>query len=248
LLPYLDQQPLYERVDQREDGAGLSSDPPGSRYNGELLNTTVPVFVCPSDGVAARGVSYRGCLGTSPGVHSTIPETEPDAAKTGVFVRFDGRALAAIKDGLSQTALFSERLVGDADGSTLTASRDIADMSRIPPRAWNFLRPSDVVRGCRLVTRSDLPHWSHAGSTWLLGGHTQTLYNHILPPNATIPDCGYASLGGAFQGAVSARSYHDGGVNVVFADGAARFVSENVDLSVWRALGSVRGEEVATDF
>lgn len=249
LLPYLDQQPLFDRIDRREDGSGIGADPPGSDYNAEVMNTRVPVFICPSDGGAVGGVNYRGCTGTTPGVHSTIPETEADAARIGVFIRFDGLRLARVKDGLTQTVLFSERLTGDRSEDELTPSRDVANMGRIPPHSWNFLRPSDAVTGCRHVTSTDLPHWSHVGSTWLLGGYTQTLYNHILPPNSPMPDCGYGNgSGGAFQGAVSARSFHSGGVNVVFAGGEARFVNEDVDLEVWRALASIRGEEVVPDF
>lgn len=40
------------------------------------------------------------------------------------------------------------------------------------------------------------------------------------------------------ESAVPATSLHDGGVNVLMADGAVRFVSEAIDLGVWRALGS----------
>ena len=43
---------------------------------------------------------------------------------------------------------------------------------------------------------------------------------------------------------VSARSYHPGGVNVSLADGSTRFVSENVDLTIYHALGTRDGGEV----
>lgn len=247
LLPYLDQHPLYDRIDKRENGSGMATDPPGSEHNSELLTTAVPVFACPSDSVDSGEVSYRGCTGTTPGVHATIPETDVGAAKIGAFIRFDGLRFSMMKDGLSQTVLFSERLVGDHDDSVLTPSGDIADMSQVPPQGWSYLYPNDAVTRCRFVTSADAPHWSHAGSTWLLSGYTQTLYNHVLAPNSAIPDCGSGD-GVGFHGAVSARSYHTGGVNVVFADGAARFVSEDVDLGVWRALASIRGEEVVGDF
>jgi prepilin-type processing-associated H-X9-DG protein len=48
--------------------------------------------------------------------------------------------------------------------------------------------------------------------------------------------------------AVTARSYHPGVVNVLMADGAVRPVSETVNLSVWRALATRNGREVANDF
>ncbi|MBP5622857.1 MAG: DUF1559 domain-containing protein, partial [Thermoguttaceae bacterium] len=41
----------------------------------------------------------------------------------------------------------------------------------------------------------------------------------------------------------AARSKHSGGVNVAMVDGAVRFVSDTVDLAVWRAAGSTKGGE-----
>ena len=45
-------------------------------------------------------------------------------------------------------------------------------------------------------------------------------------------------------GAVSARSYHPGGVNALFMDGAVRFVPDSVDQGTWRAAGSRAGGEM----
>jgi len=44
--------------------------------------------------------------------------------------------------------------------------------------------------------------------------------------------------------AVTARSYHAGGVNSGRMDGSTGFITESVDLEVWRALGTVNGGEV----
>jgi prepilin-type processing-associated H-X9-DG protein len=45
---------------------------------------------------------------------------------------------------------------------------------------------------------------------------------------------------------VPPSSYHPGGVNAVMGDGAVRFVRENLDLALWRALGTVGGREVTS--
>jgi prepilin-type processing-associated H-X9-DG protein len=42
----------------------------------------------------------------------------------------------------------------------------------------------------------------------------------------------------------ASRSRHPGGVNVVMADGSARFVKQTIDLKTWKALGSIAGGEV----
>jgi prepilin-type N-terminal cleavage/methylation domain-containing protein/prepilin-type processing-associated H-X9-DG protein len=47
---------------------------------------------------------------------------------------------------------------------------------------------------------------------------------------------------------VTSRSYHPGGVNVILADGSARFVSETVELDTWRSLTTRDGGEVVGDY
>jgi prepilin-type processing-associated H-X9-DG protein len=44
--------------------------------------------------------------------------------------------------------------------------------------------------------------------------------------------------------AVTSRSYHTGGVNVLLMDGSVRFVRDSVPVDVWRALGTRAGGEV----
>ena len=45
--------------------------------------------------------------------------------------------------------------------------------------------------------------------------------------------------------AVTARSYHTGNlVNVTMLDGSTRSVTGNIDLTVWRALGTIQGGEI----
>jgi hypothetical protein len=43
-----------------------------------------------------------------------------------------------------------------------------------------------------------------------------------------------------------ASSSHEGGIHGLFGDGAARFISENIDLGVWRNTISRRGAESTT--
>ncbi len=54
--------------------------------------------------------------------------------------------------------------------------------------------------------------------------------------------------GGPTFAAVTARSFHPGGVHVLLADGSVRFVSDAIDGDLWRALGSIAGGEQVRDF
>jgi prepilin-type processing-associated H-X9-DG protein len=42
----------------------------------------------------------------------------------------------------------------------------------------------------------------------------------------------------------TANSEHPGGVNVLFGDGAVKFVKNSVNVLTWRAIGTRRGGEV----
>jgi prepilin-type N-terminal cleavage/methylation domain-containing protein/prepilin-type processing-associated H-X9-DG protein len=52
--------------------------------------------------------------------------------------------------------------------------------------------------------------------------------------------------GGASQ-VVAARSRHTGGVNAVLCDGSVRFVSDDIFLDAWQALGTMNGQEVGEE-
>jgi type II secretory pathway pseudopilin PulG len=107
------------------------------------------------------------------------------------------------------------------------------------------------------------------GSSWFLdpdGGHTQwidgnvaqTGFTTVFKPNTPVP---YTDSGGITHdvdfvskteaaapspityAAVTARSFHQGIVNVFMMDGSVRPISDRIDLSIWRALGTREGGE-----
>jgi prepilin-type processing-associated H-X9-DG protein len=45
----------------------------------------------------------------------------------------------------------------------------------------------------------------------------------------------------------AARSRHPGGVNVIMADCSLRFVTDDIALATWRAMGTMNGGEVVQD-
>ncbi|HWB13391.1 MAG TPA: DUF1559 domain-containing protein [Pirellulales bacterium] len=83
------------------------------------------------------------------------------------------------------------------------------------------------------------------GMTTTFGPNTVMLY----PMGSTQADTDFISsrLGVSATrltyAAVNARSFHPGGVNALFLDASVHFLSESVDLAVWRAMGSRAGNE-----
>ncbi|HEV7225009.1 MAG TPA: DUF1559 domain-containing protein [Pirellulales bacterium] len=235
LLPFLDQSQLYSQVDFAERGIGPTSDPPKSTWNPELLKITVPVFRCPSDGQQWPGANnYRANMGGGPAVlkHVVNGVADEPANGSGPFRIWHGTRPAEISDGLSNTALFSERLVGGLRPSWFIGPRDYFFSQTGPIETI-----ADAEAACWLPAGANPAHDAYSGTTWLMGGFRHTWYNHIRTPNSVFPDCGPQ------KGAFTARSAHPGGVNIVLADGAGRFITSNIELAVWRAIATRAGTD-----
>ncbi len=252
LLPFLDQTPLHQSIEFRhwaEDfpeslpRAWLLSPlsvPPVEPCDSVPLSTTVPVFVCPSDTTLPGSNHYRACLGAGPGLFPpeiSGPCNDPENG-AGAFV--NGRAMRPedMKDGLSNTAMFSERVVGDSNQQHYDPWSDVAEVA---PQNCTV---AATRLNCSSVTASS-PHDSFVGRTWLFGSWRQTWYNHLLPPNSSTPDCMQAGTGlvGGGNGAYSARSHHRSGVSLLLCDGSVRFVNQVLDLELWMALATRAGKE-----
>jgi hypothetical protein len=101
--------------------------------------------------------------------------------------------------------------------------------------------PDEAVELCELLVSLSSPHTSFSGTGWLFHRLGATTYNQILPPNSPIPDCAASVPGGT--GVYTARSLHASGCHALLGDGAVRFVSESIDGSLWRALGTTNSAE-----
>ena len=240
LLPYLDQAPIY---------AGLNFEVGIWRFGGDgwTVNQTVAaseieVFLCPSDPRRIPGPpgdnNYRANLGSI----AELPYVADPLGKDGPFSMLHPRRYPDIQDGLSHTAAFSEKLRGDGNNSIITAETDIFLLP--PPRpAMNNDR---YIQACRSFSPPFPVQDSRNGYTWILSDTLSTLYNHVTRPNSEVPDCGLDG-NAPYPGLFPARSWHLGGVNVLMADGAVRFVSETIDLPTWVALGTRAGGEQVDD-
>jgi prepilin-type N-terminal cleavage/methylation domain-containing protein/prepilin-type processing-associated H-X9-DG protein len=245
ILPYLDSRPLYNSINfsvgTYPDVWGLpESSWPGARQananNDTARLTQVAVFLCPSDGGAfeATGTNYRGNTGVGL-TYSTTAE-QPDSGN-GTLPELGLVTPSRIPDGMSHTALFSERLRGSG-GSGVDPARDTFGIQAL------VFTADELLLACRAAARSSNSFiLTEQGHYWFWTGRERTLYNHAQVPNGSIPDCMYAQLLTA-RGMSSARSNHPGGVNVLMGDGSGRFVTETISQAVWRGLGTRNGHEL----
>lgn len=177
-------------------------------------------------------MNYRANEGT--GIH------RPDVPQNGFF-RTGGTPLSEVSDALSATVILSERLVGGPlQRGVYRLGRDLPEGREGPARLDVEDEWPGHCASLDLALEADRIR-KISGRTWSLASGHYTRFTMLLPPNSPIPDCHTGSLGGQ----IAARSAHFGGVNVGFGDGSARFVRNTVNVSVWRALATRQGGEIA---
>ncbi|WP_339730742.1 DUF1559 domain-containing protein [uncultured Gimesia sp.] len=105
------------------------------------------------------------------------------------------------------------------------------------------------------------PSRQDSRGTWTYGVMGGNIFSTQTGPNSSTPDGVWGcrnypeegmpcvQIGSPYTEMYSAaRSYHTGGVQGAMADGSVRFFSENIDLTLWQALGTRGGREVISDF
>jgi len=210
-----------------------------------VTSTRVNAYLCPSDGGNTSLNTYGalGMLVTSQnyvgnfGNTNKNQETITDNGVTYYFRdapfynirgnRASGLAagnlartatIASIDDGLSNTMLFSEVIVGQSK-----PKNDLRGFSH-----WGG--------GCGfsgfLTPNTSKPDWlSNAGYC----NYDPTTGNTINPPcTVTTRDM------------FAARSKHPGGVNVAFCDGSVKFIKNSISFPTYQALSTARGGEVVS--
>ncbi len=232
LLPHLEQENLRGLIDYSAPPATFTV-PPSTVHDGTrnypAATTLVRTFVCPADrtdgrvpGSAYAGTSYAACAGS--GVNSGFL-----TGADGVFFLGSAVRLEDIADGTSNTAAFSERMIGEGGPGPGDARRV---MLEIPGGG------DTTVATCQPSSGS----WNtERGAKWIVGNYGNTLYNHAETPNPAGPDCLNATQQ---KGRLAARSAHAGGVNVLFCDGGVRFVRDGIPAQTWRAMATRAGGEV----
>ncbi len=167
--------------------------------------------------------------------------------------------LAAITDGTSNTAMWSEWLKGSGMlrgrqavyPSTLTYSPTTPSPANLGSIQASLMA---VAASCQpSPTTSAL--WDNKGASWAVGmPGVGGGYSHLLAPNkyaCFFSNGGVGAYSTMFPGLVNAtmigaQSYHSGGVNVGFIDGSVHFVKDSTALQIWGAIATMRGGEVVS--
>ena len=173
----------------------------------------------------------------------------------GIINMIDERSIPQVKDGLSKSILISEIISGTGDTSQATYPFDFfyigSNTLFLSVADPNFLTQSELAA---IGTAAQTPAGvlANNGTLWSWYSPAHSLFNTAAPPNWNYPSTGGVCCpGGAHDwrfGIVPTRSFHPGGVNVGMADGAGRFVSNDVEALVWQRLGHISDGAVVAGF
>lgn len=238
LLPELEQAALSARIDFSSAPVDFSIGPThyDATANLPVATTSLAVLLCPSDPFAPRvvGLPYAAtnyAVNAGSGLRDLGTLAEGD----GVFFLNSQIRFRDLIDGSSSTAALGERTLGYGESSTQVPphyrNREIRELAAgFQPTLANCTPPGQVKS--TLTTR---------GGKWLLGNYGNTLYNHLLLPNAVERDCTNIQQQ---KGRMGLRSMHRSGVGLAFCDGHVDSIASTIDPTVWHALGSRDASDV----
>jgi prepilin-type processing-associated H-X9-DG protein len=178
------------------------------------------------------------------------------AGGDGVFFPNARLPLAQIRDGTSNTLMLAEVKMFTPYARNMTTPAPAAPPTTAAEVAALVLAAPDKKMGP--ATNDNTGH-----TEWPDGRVHHSGFTTTLPPNTKVPvvwqgqeydaDFNSRQEGSSAtlptRGAITARSYHSGGlVNVAMMDGSVRPVRPTISLATWRALGTRNGGEVISDF
>ena len=255
LLPYIEQDPLYQsinfsRAPETPGMAGVINFMPAwenpDRANATACRTRVAMFICPSDN-AVQPSDWPGQNNyyASQGVQSlcdltgSLPSTiDPAAVPDGPLYYLSKVKFADLLDGTSNTAVFAEKLRGEGRPDPRRDMKAVQNATLVTD-------PYGVCKAQNPATATPLT--SKQGYSWVMGEMCCTTYNHVTTPNqTTCAGIGFPAPMSNMVMVVPPSSNHPAGVNVGFGDGSVRYIRDTIDLAAWRAMGTVKGGEVPT--
>jgi prepilin-type N-terminal cleavage/methylation domain-containing protein/prepilin-type processing-associated H-X9-DG protein len=212
----------------------------------------VNLFVCPSDGNVPSPApnatspiygysSYPNSLGIMrrPGIDG--PGYKLNDPTEGAPIHF-----SQITDGLSNTVIFSEFIMGMNTGGSIRGKNITWIITLAEPASASTYNQKTFAQVATACQASNTYTDDQRGSRWLAmhcgyGGG----YSHIQTPNKK--SCYYSDGSGHQDHTIlTASSNHPGGVNLLLMDGSVRFIKDSVASVTWWAIATMAGGEVVS--
>ncbi len=238
LLPFVEQQALWEQISNRL-GTYHPMGPEVWLLNYAPWRTTVSTYRCPSDpmqGAAGEtGLNnYAACVGdayqttNTGGVDDFGVVTDVTAKTTrmrGVFETRSFTGFRDILDGTSNTIMCAEMLVDGNTGEINTQPKFHQNAGFFDNPQLCYINNYDPLNPRFFKNLANLGSAGQSrGRRWSDGLPMYTSVNTVRPPN--MESCLWSSEN---DGTYTASSRHHGGVHVLFADGAVKFVTDSIE-------------------
>ncbi|QEL13812.1 DUF1559 domain-containing protein [Limnoglobus roseus] len=249
ILPYIEQENLSRGIDFTQS------------YNTQVAISSkrIGTFMCPSEindkgngtdatyGNKTWTINYAQNLGNWPVLTAKATGMQTG---NGAFAPSRSSRPGDIADGLSNTLGLAE-VKGFTNRITATPNTTVYST----PPAIPTLPADAVAMGNNTFSATSYTHVE-----WVDGKVHETGFTAVFTPNTYVLYTGSdgtkydvdvvlatePSLGDTYA-AVTSRSFHTNGVNVMMMDGSVRFINNTISSVNWRAMSTRAGGEVVSD-
>lgn len=241
-LPFMEQNAAYDQIDFRNGHFWSHTTPSYGANHDVLANLIVDGYMCPSspfEALNTRDMSNTkdGMLADYCGIAGAYPDPAGRTAtvctagsvqggiycENGMLVALRKRAFRDATDGTSNTII-----VGEQSGQV-----DAGERSANAIGAWHGLVTNTVASSDGRNTWDEKTAVKDITSS---SGYTGGLTTERHPPNAYWLGGAPASCNTQHEVNYVLNSFHPGGIHVLLADGTVRFLTENIDMEMFRRL------------
>jgi prepilin-type N-terminal cleavage/methylation domain-containing protein len=244
LLPFLEQANVASLINWETDFEYTSKP--------QVARIRIAIYLCPSEPndrarPTATITHYPLNYGFNEGTWF-IYDPSTGAVGDGAFAPNRAMRTGEFTDGMSNTLA-------------------VAEVKAFQANLWDSMQPATPGIAPPLQPLDLAPYYGgtldeNGHTEWVEGDVRETGVTTTFTPNRMVAydaggqahDIDFTSMrdGESFTiptyAAITARSYHPGMVNVLLMDGSSRSISDNIDLGIWRGLGTRAGGEVLGEF
>ncbi|MCA9188575.1 MAG: DUF1559 domain-containing protein [Planctomycetales bacterium] len=231
ILPYIEQQALYDQCDFTINTDHFSRLPGGQRVHSIWIDT----FGCPSD--------QQEYLGGNPLYHGTAASTErQQRATTNYAASMGSQAFQTCFPG-NTFGTGSSPHGHNEDGKTISGvfshTAWAARLRDIKDGTSKTIALGEIIPKCGWHARDG---WMHVNSLWYA---TSCPINHPTCPDEPGYDTACSPGNGNWEWAcdMGFKSRHPGGAQFVLCDGSVHFINENIDYRNYQRYGDRRDGE-----
>lgn len=267
LLPFLEQSSIHDQFNWHYSGDDSTPghEGPTGQLNINIVNTRLPVFLCPSMPDPVNPVyNCWSSYGWSRGNNDIHDTQEPDdiawPGKPYYYAPSDGAFVTAIDLGYTYEQGQQDKARHAADPAWWRPHKDYKlTFSGFTDGLSNTIAAGELSHGIKGFTSkkiesvtvgtdvesSGFTAWGADNGDYFCEGTTNVRMNVWKGPYyvremsaADIRNCIFNSPHFSF------RSYHPAGCNFLLMDGSVHFISQSIDMTTYRALGSRNKEEI----